>query len=245
MSLNEDRQGGVRALSPDDMGATLGGMTQERWTAVDEYLAGALVAPDPALEAALAASDAAGLPAIQVSALQGKFLHLLARVMGAEAILELGTLGGYSTIWLARALPPGGRLVTVEADPGHAEVAGANIARAGLADRVKVRVGKALDVLPTLAPDGPFDLAFIDADKANIPDYVRWALRLSHPGGVIVVDNVVRGGKVTDPASDDTAIRGVRALNELLASEPRLDATALQTVGVKGWDGFALALVTG
>ena len=218
-------------------------MTQEQWTAVDGSLAGALLAPDPVLDAALAASDAAGLPALQVSAVQGKFLHLLARMVGARAILELGTLGGYSAIWLARARAPGGRLVTVEADPAHAEVATANLARAGLADRAQVRVGRALDVLPTL--QGPFDLCFIDADKANIPAYVGWALRLSRPGSVLVVDNVVRGGKVTDAASDDPSVKGVRALNDLLASEPRLDATAMQTVGAKAWDGFALALVTG
>jgi predicted O-methyltransferase YrrM len=218
-------------------------MTQEQWDAVDGYFSGLLVGPDAALDAALEASDAAGLPQIAVSANQGKLLHLLARLRGARRILEIGTLGGYSTIWLARALPADGQLVTLEYDPKHAEVARANIARAGLADRVEVRVGAALDTLPGL--EGPFDLAFIDADKPNNPDYFRAALRLSRPGSVIVVDNVVRGGRVADPDSTDPSVLGTRALAELLAAEPAVDATMVQTVGSKGYDGFALAVVTG
>jgi predicted O-methyltransferase YrrM len=220
-------------------------MTQERWSEVDDYLAAALLPPDAALEAALAASDAAGLPDIQVSATQGKLLELLARIRGARRILEIGTLGGYSTIWLARALPEDGRLVTLEADPRHAQVATANLARAGFGDRVQVRVGKALDTLPGVEADrlGPFDLFFIDADKANIPEYMRWAMHLANPGAVIVVDNVVRGGAVADAASDHPHVQGARRLNELLAAEPRLDATVIQTVGSKGYDGFALAVV--
>ena len=218
-------------------------MTQEQWDAVDGYYSGLLVGPDAALDAALEASDAAGLPQIAVSANQGKLLHLIARVRGARRILEIGTLGGYSTIWLARALPADGQLVTLEYDAKHAEVARANLARAGLADRVDVLVGAALDTLPTL--EGPFDLVFIDADKPNNPDYFRAALGLCRPGSVIVVDNVVRGGRVADPTSSDPSVVGSRALAELMAAEPTVDATMLQTVGAKGYDGFALALVTG
>jgi predicted O-methyltransferase YrrM len=222
-------------------------MTQPIWTAVDRYLDDLLVGPDAALEAALQASTEAGLPAINVAPTQGKLLHLLARIRGARAILEIGTLGGYSTIWMARALPPDGRLVTLEIDPQHAEVARANIARAGLAQRVEVRLGRALDVLPMLAAEGagPFDLIFIDADKANIPAYFKWALQLSRPGSLIVVDNVVREGAVIESDSPDPSVQGVRRLNELMAAEPRVSATTIQTVGVKGYDGFALALVTG
>jgi predicted O-methyltransferase YrrM len=222
-------------------------MTQERWSAVDDYLAAALLEPDAALEAALAASAAAGLPAIQVSPTQGKLLELLARIRGARRILEIGTLGGYSTIWLARALPDDGRLVTLEADPGHAQVARANLARAGFGDRVEVRVGKALDTLPGVEADrlGPFDLFFVDADKANIPEYMRWAMHLASPGAVIVVDNVVREGAVADADSGDEAVDGARRLIDMLSVEPRLDATVIQTVGSKGYDGFALALVKG
>jgi predicted O-methyltransferase YrrM len=218
-------------------------MTQEQWDAVDGYYSGLLVGPDAALDAALEASDAAGLPQIAVSANQGKMLHLIARVRGARRILEIGTLGGYSTIWLARALPADGRLVTLEYEAKHAEVARANLARAGLADRVDVLVGAALDTLPTL--EGPFDLVFIDADKPNNPDYFRAALGLCRPGSVIVVDNVVRGGRVADPSSTDPGVVGSRVLAELMAAEPTVDATMLQTVGAKGYDGFALALVTG
>jgi predicted O-methyltransferase YrrM len=222
-------------------------MTQPTWTAVDRYLEDLLVGPDAALEAALRASTEAGLPAINVAPTQGKLLHLLARVRGARAILEIGTLGGYSTIWMARALPPDGRLVTLEVDAQHADVARTNIARAGLAQRVEVRLGRALDVLPKLAAEaaGPFDLIFIDADKANIPAYFKWALQLSRPGSLIVVDNVVRGGDVIESDSLDPSVQGVRQLNELMAAEPRVSATTIQTVGVKGYDGFALALVVG
>jgi predicted O-methyltransferase YrrM len=221
-------------------------MTRERWTAVDHYLAELLVSPDPALEAALQASVAAGLPPINVPPNQGKFLQLMARIQGARTILEIGTLGGYSTIWLARALPAGGRLITLEADPKHAEVARTNIARAGLADVVELRLGPALETLPQLAAEGrgPFDLIFIDADKQGYADYFAWALRLSRRGSVILADNVVRDGAVIDPASDDPRVQGVRRFNELLAAEPRVSATAIQTVSSKGYDGFALALVT-
>jgi predicted O-methyltransferase YrrM len=220
-------------------------MTQGLWTDVDRYFADALVAPDPGLVAALAASDAAGLPAISVAPNEGKLLHLLARMRGARRILEIGTLGGYSTIWLARALPDGGKLITLEYDPRHAEVARANIAQAGLADRVEVRVGRALDTLPELArgKPGPFDLTFIDADKRNNAEYFRWALRLSTVGSVIIVDNVVRDGRVVDGASNDANVQGTRRLIEVLAAEPRVSATAVQTVGAKGYDGFAIALV--
>ncbi|MBA2277491.1 MAG: O-methyltransferase [Chloroflexia bacterium] len=221
-------------------------MDQERWLAVDRYLTDLLIPADPALDAALAASAAAGLPPINVAPNQGRLLELLARVQGARSILEIGTLGGYSTIWLARALPPDGRLVTLESEPKHAEVARANIDRAGLADMVEVRVGPALETLPRLAADGvgPFDLTFIDADKPSTPDYFRWALELSRPGSLIIVDNVVRGGAVIDDGSDDAGIQGVRRFNELLAAEPRVRATAIQTVGSKGYDGVAIALVT-
>ena len=220
-------------------------MTQGLWTDVDHYFTDALVARDPGLEAALAASDAAGLPAISVAPNEGKLLHLLARMRGARRILEIGTLGGYSTIWLARALPEGGKLITLEYDPRHAEVARANIAQAGLADRVEVRVGRALDTLPELArgKPGPFDLTFIDADKRNNAEYFRWALRLSTVGSVIIVDNVVRDGRVVDGASNDADVLGTRRLIEVLAAEPRVSATAVQTVGAKGYDGFAIALV--
>jgi predicted O-methyltransferase YrrM len=214
-------------------------MTQ--WTAVDDYFDSGLTPPDPVLDAALAASHAGGLPDIQVSAAQGKQLHLLARAVGARRILEVGTLGGYSAIWLARALPTDGRLISLEVDPHHAEVARANLADAGLADRAEVRVGAALDTLPGLA--GPFDFAFIDADKPSNADYFAHAVRLSRPGTVIVVDNVVRGGRVVD-AAGDAAVQGVRRLVEVVAAEPRVDATVLQTVGVKGYDGYLIALVS-
>ena len=217
------------------------------WNDVDDYLSRTLALTDPALDAALASSAAAGLPPIAVSAPQGRLLQLLAVIRGARSILEIGTLGGFSTIGLARALPADGRLVSLEYDPAHAEVARANIAAAGLADRVEVRVGAALDSLPKVQADGigPFDLVFIDADKANNANYVRWALDLSRPGTLIIVDNVVRGGKVLDASGDDPAVVGTRAALEFIAAEPRLTATALQTVGSKGYDGFVLALVTG
>src|SRR5215213_582022 len=221
-------------------------MEGELWTAVDRYLGDLLVSADPALEASLAASAAAGLPAINVSPVQGKLLHLLARAIGARNILEIGTLGGYSTIWLARALPDGGRLISLEADAGHAEVAGANIARAGLQAIVEVRLGMALDTLPGLAAERrePFDFVFIDADKPNNTAYFDWALKLARPGSIIVVDNVVRDGDVIDADSDSPTVQGVRRLLERLATEPRVSATAIQTVGNKGYDGFAIALVT-
>ncbi|PZS19342.1 MAG: methyltransferase [Acidimicrobiales bacterium] len=221
-------------------------MSEDRWTAVDRYIVDVLVGSDPVLDAALQASSAAGLPAIQVSPNQGKLLGLLARLCQARAILEIGTLGGYSAIWLARALPPDGRLITLEIEHSHADVARANVARAGLSQAVQVRLGPALDSLTQLHAegDGPFDLVFIDADKANIPEYFAWALRLSRPGTVIIVDNVVRNGEIVDQASDDPSIQGVRRLNQLMAGEPRVSATAIQTVGSKGYDGFAIALVT-
>ena len=220
---------------------------EARWIEVDDYFAALFAPEDAALAAALAASDAAGLPSINVTANQGKLLTLLARLTGARRILEIGTLGGYSTIWLARALPPDGCVVTLEADRRHAEVARANIARAGFADRVEVRLGKALDTLPVLVAEkaGPFELIFIDADKPNNPRYLEFALALSRPGSLIIADNVVRDGRVTDPRSRDPSVQGIRRFNELIAAEPRLSATAIQTVGGKGYDGFVLALVTG
>ncbi len=220
-------------------------MSQETWNAVDEYFTATLVKQDAALEAALRDSEAAGLPAISVSPAQGKFLNLLARIQGARNILEIGTLGGYSTIWLARALPPGGRLISLELDPKHAEVARANLARAGFANIASVRVGRAVDTLDELDREsaGPFDLVFIDADKQSNPAYFAWALKLSRRGTVIVVDNMVRAGAVADAASTDAAVQGVRRLNHLMATEPRVSATAIQTVGIKGYDGFAVALV--
>ena len=219
---------------------------QEQWTAVDRYLTDLFVQPDPALEAALQASAAAGLPPIQVSPNQGKLLFLLAQVQAARNILEIGTLGGYSTVWLARALPGNGRLITLELDEKFAAVARANIARAGLADVVELRLGRALETLPQLAAEGrgPFDLIFIDADKATYPDYFKWALKLSRRGSLIIADNIVRKGAVADAASSDPNVQGVRRFNELLAAEPRVSATAIQTVGSKGHDGFAIALVT-
>ncbi|HWA92873.1 MAG TPA: O-methyltransferase [Rhizomicrobium sp.] len=210
------------------------------WEDVDRYLEGALIGDDPALAAARAVSKAAGLPDIAVAPNQGKLLHLMARMIGARRILEVGTLGGYSAIWLARALPADGELVTLEYDPHHAEVARKNIAAAGLADRVKVLPGAASDTLPTLS--GPFDFAFIDADKKSNPDYFRMALKLARKGSVIVVDNVIRAGKVLD-ANGDENVQGIRRLNEIMAAEPRVSATAIQTVGVKGYDGLAVALV--
>ena len=220
-------------------------VAQPRWRAVDRYFGDLLTPPDAALEAALKANRAAGLPAIDVSPLQGKFLHLLVGMTKAKRVLEIGTLGGYSTICMARALPRGGRMVTLEYEPRHAEVARANLKNAGLLKRVDLRVGRALDLLPQLASPGakPFDLIFIDADKENNPQYLQWALKLARPGTVIFVDNVVRDGKVTDAKSKDPGIRGTRRMFEVMAAEPRLSATALQNVGVKGYDGFALALV--
>lgn len=219
----------------------------ERWAAVDQYISDLLVQADPALEAALADSQAAGLPPIQVAPPQGKLLHLVARILGAKTVLEVGTLGGYSTIWLARALAPGGRLVSLEIDPKHAEVARANLERAGLSQVVEVRVGPAAEALAELASQGsgPFDLVFIDADKQSNPEYFSWALRLTRPGSVIIVDNVVRQGAVVDAGSTDPSVVGTRRLNDLMAAEKRVSVTEIQTVGSKGYDGFALALVLG
>jgi predicted O-methyltransferase YrrM len=217
----------------------------ETWAEVDEYVGGLLAPHDEALEASLEASAEAGLPAIQVSPPQGKLLDLLVRVLGARTILEFGTLGGYSTIWMGRALPPGGRLITIEADPAHAEVAGASIERAGLGDVVDLRVGPALEVLPRLEDEeaGPFDLVFIDADKANTPEYFAWSLPRTRPGGLIVADNVIRDGALVDESDQEPAIAAQRRLHEMLATEPRVSATTIQTVGVKGYDGFSLILV--
>jgi predicted O-methyltransferase YrrM len=248
-------------------------MPLDLWTAVDEYIAEQLLGSDPALEAAIAASDAAGLPPIAVTPNQGKLLELLARIHGARLILELGTLGGYSTIWLARALPDDGRLVSLERDPRYADLARANIARAGVAEKVEIRVGAALETLPQLHAEGagPFDLIFIDADKENYPGYLEWALKLARPGTVIIGDNVVRAGAILNPGDpgaqdgDESGVRdgeesgvrdgndpesmnrrtaaGARRFYEILAAESRLSATAIQTVGAKGHDGFALAIV--
>jgi predicted O-methyltransferase YrrM len=221
-------------------------VNEQHWEAVDRYFADRLIPSDPVLEMALEASAAAGLPPINVAPTQGKLLHLLVRMVNARAILEIGTLGGYSTIWLARALPPNGRLVTIELDPKHADVARANFERAGLADVIDLRVGRALDVLPRIADEelAPFDFVFIDADKPSNAAYVEWAQKLSRAGSVIVVDNVGRAGAVVDPNSTDASVQGVRRLMDMLANEPRLDATAFQTVGLKGYDGLLIAQVT-
>ncbi|HYZ37759.1 MAG TPA: O-methyltransferase [Pseudonocardiaceae bacterium] len=228
-------------------------MSRRQWEAVDDYFTSALIDTDPetddALHAALAASDAAGLPAIAVSPTQGKLLNMLATLINARRILEIGTLAGYSTIWLARALPPDGRLISLESEPRHAEVARANIAKAGLADVVDVRIGPALDTLPQLRQelyDGraePFDLVFIDADKEHNADYFSAAVGLTRPGGVIIVDNVVRGGEVINARSDNSAVQGTRRCIETISTTPSVSATAIQTVGVKGYDGFAIAIV--
>jgi predicted O-methyltransferase YrrM len=218
---------------------------EQTWDAVDEYVAGLLAPHDEALELAVRTSEEAGLPAIQVSPPQGKLLYLLAKTLGARSILEFGTLGGYSTIWLGRALPEGGRLITLEADSRYAEVAAGNIDRAGLGDVVELRLGPALDLLPGLDEEGagPFDLTFIDADKVHSPEYFAWALDHSRPGSLIVCDNVVRDGRLVDTSDDDPAIEAQRRLHELLAAEPRVEATTIQTVGGKGYDGFNIALV--
>lgn len=220
-------------------------MMDDVWSAVDRYIGDLLLPADPALDAALEASEAARLPRIAVSPPQGKLLHILARAQGARSILEIGTLGGYSTIWLARALPTRGRLITLEADRRHAEVAHANFARAKLETVIDLRLGKALEILPKIAAEGldPFDLIFIDADKENMAAYFTWSLRLSRPGSTIIVDNVVRNGAVIDAESTDSMVQGVRAFNKVLAAEPRVTATAIQTVGSKGYDGFAIAFV--
>ena len=221
-------------------------MTQKLWTKVDDYIIDLLLPPDPVLEGVLKANAAAGLPPHDVSPNQGKFLQLLAQIQGARKILEIGTLGGYSTIWLARALQSDGILITLESNTKHAEVARSNIKNAGLTEVVRVRCGKALDTLPLLVREGyaPFDLIFIDADKPNNPEYFAWALKLSRKGTLIIADNVVRNGAVIDGTSEDPKVRGIRRFNDLLANDPHVNATAIQTVGSKGYDGFAIALVT-
>jgi predicted O-methyltransferase YrrM len=220
-------------------------MSKKKWTAVDRYITETLAPSDPVLDVTLKASNKAGLPKIAVTPNQGKWLMILAQAIGARSILEMGSLGGYSTIWLARGLAGGGKLITLEADPKHAEVARANIAHAGLADKVEVRLGAALDTLPQLASEGlgPFDFIFIDADKGNYPGYLEWAVKLSRPGTLIIGDNVVRDGDVIDATNTDPAVQGVRRMNEIIAADPRLAATAIQTVGSKGYDGFMIAIV--
>jgi len=222
-------------------------MAQDQWTAVDDYISDKLVKPFPPLDGVQEACAAAGLPAISVSPPQGKLLKILAQIRGARSILEIGTLGGYSTIWLGYWMQRDGRLITLESDAKHAEVATANIARAGLADRVEVRLGLAMDSLREIKKneEGPFDFVFIDADKPSIPDYFWWALRLTRRGAIIIVDNVVREGEVVDAESKDASVQGVRKFMDNLAGESRVSATAIQTVGVKGYDGFAIAVVLG
>jgi predicted O-methyltransferase YrrM len=215
----------------------------KEWSDVDAYIVDRLVPADPALDQALAANHAAKLPAIDVAPNQGKLLHILVRMVGARRILEIGTLGAYSTIWMARALPVGGDIVTLEFEPAHATVARANIERAGLSHVVKVMVGPALETLATLDPLALFDFIFIDADKRNNPGYLTWALKLSHPGTVIVVDNVVRDGAIINAETKDSDIRGIRTFFDMLARETRLTTTAVQTVGSKGWDGFSIGIV--
>jgi predicted O-methyltransferase YrrM/DNA-binding PadR family transcriptional regulator len=219
---------------------------EQTWNQVEEYFDGALLPWDSGLERALKASQLAGLPGINVSPSQGKLLYLLARAVGARRVLEIGTLGGYSTIWLARALPAGGRVISLELDTSHAEVARINIANAGLADRAEVRTGQALDSLEALGAAGeePFDLVFVDADKKSNADYFAWAMRLTHPGSFVIVDNVVRRGRVADAASTDESVLGVRRLVEAMAADGRIDVTTVQTVGSKGYDGLAIGLVT-
>jgi predicted O-methyltransferase YrrM len=222
-------------------------MSQQKWAEVERYITDAIIRPDSALDAALRSSAEAGLPKISVSPPEGMLLMLIARMNGARRILEIGTLGGYSTIWLARALPPGGMLTTLEIDAKHAKIAAANIKRAGLSRVVEIRQGPALETLPKLEADGegPYDVFFIDADKPSNPEYFEWAIRLSRPGSVIIVDNVVRDGAVVDSRSRDPNVKGVRRLNAIIAAEPRVAATEIQTVGSKGYDGFALAVVVG
>jgi predicted O-methyltransferase YrrM len=220
-------------------------MSQDLWTNVDDYINSITVGTDAALDAAAASAAAAKLPPISVTPAHGKLLHLMVRAQGATRILEVGTLAGYSTIWLARAVPPAGRVITLEANATHADIARANVERAGLSGRIEIRVGNALDTLPQLAAEKqpPFDFTFIDADRPNLADYFDWAVRLSHPGSVIVVDNVVRKGGVIDASSDDPNIKGVRRFNDRLKDDTRVSATMVQTVSAKGYDGFAMALV--
>lgn len=220
-------------------------MEEQVFAEVDRFIGETIVREDEVLRAAMAAAEAAGLPSIQVSPPQGKLLALLVGLVGAKRILEFGTLGGYSAILMARALPPGGRLITLEAKPDYAEVARQSLERAGVADRVEVRVGPALEALPVLEQEeaGPFDMVFIDADKVNTPNYFAWALDRTRPGGLIIADNVVRNGTLADAADADDAAKAQRRLHEIVAEEPRVDATTIQTVGVKGYDGFLIALV--
>lgn len=220
-------------------------MNQELWTAVDDYINSIAIAPDAVLEAASAAAVAAQLPPISVTPAYGKLLHLMVRAQGAARVLEIGTLAGYSTIWLARAVPPGGRVITLEANATHADIARVNIERAGLTNRIEIRLGSALDTLPQLAAEKqpPFDFTFVDADRTNLTEYFDWAVKLSHPGSVIIVDNVVRKGGVIDASSEDPNVKGVRRFNDRLTSDTRVTATMMQTVGAKGHDGFAMALV--
>ena len=221
-------------------------MSDEQWTEVDRYIEERLIGVDPVLTAALDASTDAGLPQIAVSPTQGKLLNLLALSIGARRILEIGTLGGYSTIWMARALGEGGKVISIEAEPRHAEVARANVGRAGLSDKVDIWIGAAIDLLPKVAAAGvgPFDLSFIDADKAGIPAYLDWAIRMSRPGAMIVVDNVIRHGALIDAATTSDDVKGVRQMHDMLAEDDRVSATSIQTVGVKGYDGFTLVLVS-
>lgn len=222
-------------------------MSQEQWTAVDDYFAQHLIPPDPVLDAALQAAQAAELPEIQVSLNQGQMLAVLVKLVNARRILEIGTLGGYSTLWMARAMPADGHIITLEYEPKHAEVARANFAQAGVADQIEIRVGKALDTLPQLEAEGagPFDLVFIDADKPNNTPYFEWALKLTRRGSLIITDNVVRQGAILDPDHADERVQGVQRFFERIAHEPRVSSTALQTVGSKGWDGLVLSVVNG
>jgi predicted O-methyltransferase YrrM len=218
---------------------------QKIWAQVDRYFGDLLAPEDAAHGSVLETNEQAGLPPIDVPALLGKFLELMVRISGARRVLEIGTLGGYSTIWMARALPDGGRVVTLEIDPKHAEVARVNLKKAGVLDRVEIRLGTALDTLREIHESGaePFGLIFIDADKKSMPEYLQWSLKLSGPGTVIIADNVVRDGKVIEPDSSDENVQGVRRMTEMMATEPRLSATAIQTVGARGYDGFAMAVV--
>lgn len=222
-------------------------MSQDQWNEIDKYFSDLILKQDNILENTLKTSTDAGLPEIAVAPLHGKFLHLMVKIKGARNILEIGTLGGYSTIWMARALTSGGKLTTLEADPRNADIARQNIEAAGLTDKVDIRIGSALESLLILEQEnaGPFDLIFLDADKVNNPNYLQWSLKLSRPGSIIICDNVVRDGEVLQKNSDDENVLGIRQFNELVAANPRLEATALQTVGIKGYDGFMIAVVTG
>ncbi|UWF78051.1 MULTISPECIES: O-methyltransferase [Microbacterium] len=217
--------------------------TPSTWRAADDFLAEILIGPDAALEGALAAQREAGMPEIEVAPVSGKLLNLLVRISGARRVLEIGTLGGYSTIWMARAVGEGGKVVTIEAEPGNAAVARRSIDAAGVGDRVDIRIGRGADVLPTLQGEEPFDLVFIDADKESNTIYLDWAARLGHPGTVVVLDNIGRDGEIVNPGSTDSKVIGTRQALRMLGEDPRFDATALQTVGLKGWDGVAIAVV--